>query len=202
MRRIVATILALAVSVLALAGGAPAEAGGGCHNGVFSDRTGAQVELSKNCFEPTVVRIQQGQQVTWTNNDPDAHAVTGAANSWGMTGRVGKGGEEIDPGQSVSYQFDNPGVFPYFCIFHPSMTGAVVVGDGRAVSSGTSAGVGVSAVSARVPGSDANRASGAGSVSTDSGDGVAIPLVIGIGVLAAMGGFAAAFVLRRRSTPS
>src|SRR5207253_5773849 len=115
---------------------------------VFSDRTGAQVELSKNCFEPTVVRIQQGQQVTWTNNDPDAHAVTGAANSWGMTGRVGKGGEEIDPGQSVSYQFDNLGVFPYFCIFHPSMTGAVVVGDGRAVSSGTSAGVGVSAVGA------------------------------------------------------
>ena len=57
-------------------------------------------------------------------------------------------------------------------------------------------------VSARVPGSDANRASGAGSASTDSGDGVAIPLVIGIGVLAAMGGFAAAFVLRRKSTPS
>ena len=82
------------------------------------------------------------------------------------------------------------------------LAGAVVVGDGRAVSSGTSAGVGVSAVSARVPGSDANRASGAGSASTDSGDGVAIPLVIGIGVLAAMGGFAAAFVLRRKSTPS
>src|SRR5438445_10411391 len=98
MRRIVATILALAVSVLALAGGAPAEAGGGCHNGVFSDRTGAQVELSKNCFEPTVVRIQQGQQVTWTNSDPDAHAVTGAAKSWGMTVRVGEAGDEIDQG--------------------------------------------------------------------------------------------------------
>ena len=202
MRRIGAMILALAMGALALTGGTTAEAGGGCHNGVFSDRAGAQVELSKNCFEPTVVRIQQGQQVTWTNNDPEPHAVTGAANSWGMTGRVGKGGEEIDPGKSVSYQFEKPGVFPYFCIFHPSMTGAVVVGDGRAVSSGTSAGDGVSAVSARVPGSDANSSAGVASASTDSGDGIAIPLVIGIGVLAAMGGFAAAFVLRRKSTPS
>jgi plastocyanin len=194
-------VMALAIGALALTGSAPAEAGGGCHNGVFSDMTGAQVELSKNCFEPTVVRIQQGQQVTWTNNDPDPHAVTGAANSWGMTGRVGKGGEEIDPGKSVSYQFDNSGVFPYFCIFHPSMAGAVVVGDGRAVSSGASAGDGVSAVSALAPGGDATNPRAA-SASTDSGDGVAVWLVIGIGALAAMGGFVAAFVLRRKSTPS
>jgi len=201
MRRIGAIFLALSIGALALIGGGPAEAGGGCHNGAFSDGTGAQVELSKNCFEPTVVRIQQGQQVTWTNSDPEAHAVTGAANSWGMTGRVGKGGEEIDPGKSVSYQFGKPGVFPYFCIFHPSMTGAVVVGDGRAVSSGTSAGDGVSVVSARVPGSNANDSSAAGA-STDSGDGVAVWLVIAIGALAAMGGFVAASVLRRRSKPS
>jgi len=188
-------ILAVAVSVLALAGGAPVEAGGGCHSNVFSDEAKTTVELSKSCFSPAVVRVQAGDQVTWTNTDPDVHTVTGVANSWGTD-------EKIGPDQSVSYKFDKPGVFPYFCYLHPSMAGAVVVGDGRAVSSGTSVGVGVSAVSARVPGSDANRASGAGSVSTDSGDGVAIPLVIGIGVLAAMGGFAAAFVLRRRSTPS
>ena len=204
MHRIAAMAIALAVGALALAGGAPAEAGGGCHNGVFSDRTGAQVELSKNCFEPTVVRIQQGQQVTWTNHDPDPHAVTGAANSWGMTGRVGKGGEEIDPGKSVSYQFDNPGVFPYFCIFHPSMAGAVVVGEGRVVSSGTSAGDGVRAVSALALRDRASSSAGSASASTHSvaGDGVAIPLVIGIGALAAMGGFVAATVLRSRSRAS
>jgi plastocyanin len=195
MHRIAAMILAVAVSVLALAGGAPVEAGGGCHSNVFSDEAKTTVELSKSCFSPAVVRVQAGDQVTWTNTDPDVHTVTGVANSWGTD-------EKIGPDQSVSYKFDKPGVFPYFCYLHPSMAGAVVVGDGRAVSSGTSVGVGVSAVSARVPGSDANRASGAGSASTDSGDGVAIPLVIGIGVLAAMGGFAAAFVLRRRSTPS
>jgi hypothetical protein len=32
----------------------------------------------------------------------------------------------------VSYTFEEVGVFPYFCVFHPAMVGAVVVGDGAA----------------------------------------------------------------------
>jgi plastocyanin len=187
--------IALAVGALALAGGAPAEAGGGCHSNVFSDEAKTTVELSKNCFSPTVVRVQAGDQVTWTNTDPDVHTVTGVANSWGTD-------EKIAPEQSVSFKFDKSGVFPYFCYLHPSMAGAVVVGDGRAASTGTAAGDGVSAVSVRAPGGDANSPAEAASASTDSGDGVAIPLVIAIGVLAAMGGFVAATVLRSKSTPS
>ena len=132
MHRIAAMILAVAVSVLALAGGAPVEAGGGCHSNVFSDEAKTTVELSKSCFSPAVVRVQAGDQVTWTNTDPDVHTVTGVANSWGTD-------EQIAEGQSVSYKFDKSGVFPYFCYLHPSMAGAVVVGDGRAVSSRTSA---------------------------------------------------------------
>jgi plastocyanin len=195
MRRIGAVILAVVVSVLTLAGGAPAEAGGGCHSNVFNDEAKTTVELSKNCFSPTVVRVQAGDQVTWTNTDPDVHTVTGVASSWGTD-------EKIAPEQSVSYKFDKSGVFPYFCYLHPSMVGAVVVGDGRAASAGTAAGDGVRAVSARVPGGDANSSAGAASGSTDSADGVAIPLVIGIGLLAAMGGFVTATVLRRKSASS
>jgi len=195
MRRIGAMVLAVMVGALALTGGTPAEAGGGCHSTVFTDEAKTTVELSKSCFSPTVVRVQTGDQVTWTNTDPTAHTVTGVADSWGTD-------QQIAEGQSVSYKFDKSGVFPYFCYLHPSMVGAVVVGDGRAASAGTAAGDGVSAVSARVPGSDANSSAGTASGSTDSGDGVAIPLVIGIGAVAAMGGFAAAFVLRRKSAAS
>ena len=181
MHRMAAMALALGVSALTLAGGTPAQAGGGCHSNVFSDEAKTTVELSKSCFSPTVVRVQAGDQVTWTNSD-----------------------EEIDPGKSVSYQFDNPGVFPYFCIFHPSMAGAVVVGDGRVVSSGTSAGDGVRAVSALALRDRASSSAGSASASINSGagDSVAIPLVIGIGALAAMGGFVAATVLRSRSRAS
>jgi len=125
------------------------------------------------------------------------HTVTGVANSWGTD-------EQIAEGQSVSYKFDKSGVFPYFCYLHPSMAGAVVVGDGRAVSSGTSAGDGVRAVSALALRDRASSSAGSASASTHSvaGDGVAVPLVIGIGALAAMGGFVAATVLRSRSRAS
>ena len=197
MHRMAAMALALGVSALTLAGGTPAQAGGGCHSNVFSDEAKTTVELSKSCFSPTVVRVQAGDQVTWTNSDPTAHTVTGVANSWGTD-------EQIVEGQSVSYKFDKSGLFPYFCYLHPSMAGAVVVGDGRAVSSGTSAGDGVRAVSALALRDRASSSAGSASASTHSvaGDGVAIPLVIGIGALAAMGGFVAATVLRSRSRAS
>jgi hypothetical protein len=32
-------------------------------------------------------------------------------------------------GGSVSYSFDEAGVYPYVCTWHPGMVGAVVVGD-------------------------------------------------------------------------
>src|SRR5213592_364478 len=110
MRRISA-IVALTIGVLTLAAGAPAEAGGGCHSTVFSDEAKTSVELSKSSFSPTVVRVQAGDQVTWTNSDPTAHTVTGVANSWGTD-------QQIAEGQSVSYKFDKSGVFPYFCYLH------------------------------------------------------------------------------------
>ena len=196
MHRITGLAITALTAALAIAfTSSPAEAGGGCHSNVFTDVAKTSVELSKNCFSPTVVRVQPGDQVAWTNTDPTAHTVTGVADSWGTE-------QEITEGQSLSYKFDKSGVFPYFCYLHPSMVGAVVVGDGRAVSSGTTARDGVSAVSAVAPAAGANSSNQAASESTDSGDGAAIPLVIGIGALAAMGGFVTATVLRRRSTPS
>lgn len=194
MRRIAAIAMVTAVVGLAGIGAGPASAGGGCHNDVFSDETNTQVELSKNCFEPTVVRVAPGDTVTWTNSDPDPHTVTGAARTWGSD-------DKVNAGASVSYQFDETGVFPYFCYLHPSMVGAVVVGDGSAASAGPPADGGVKAVSAEAPGGEA-AADEAGRVAEDDADsGVrTAPIVIGVGVLAAMTGFAGALILRRKST--
>ena len=118
---------ALAVSVLfliALSLGAPAAmAGGGCHGGEFNDARGVKVDLVSACFSPTVIRIQPGQRVTWTNQDSMVHTVTGAAYRWGST-------NELGTHQSISFRFAASGVFPYFCVIHPGMVGAVVVGDG------------------------------------------------------------------------
>ena len=192
MHRITAITIVSAVVALALAGGPSAEAGGGCHSDVFSDEANTQVELTKNCFTPTVTRVQPGNTVTFTNTDPDIHTVTGVANTWGSD-------ENVRAGESVSYQFDETGVFPYFCYFHPSMVGAVVVGDGSAASGGA-ANDGVKAVSAEVSGGQAAEDEPAEALDEDAGNGVrTVPIVIGVGLLAAIGGFAGALVLRRKS---
>lgn len=102
-----------------------AAAGGGCHApadielSTGGDRTALIAECA---FQPTVTYIEPGERITWTNEDMFAHTVTGAASSWGTEAALAKG-------ETVTYRFDEEGVFPYYCVYHPSMVGAVVVGD-------------------------------------------------------------------------
>ena len=107
---------------------ATAAAGGGCHpeslNPSSADATGsksATVPAEKCQFSPTVLYVDPGTDVTWTNEDPVPHTVTGF--SFGS-------GDELMKGDRVAYRFDEEGVFPYSCILHPGMNGAIVVGDG------------------------------------------------------------------------
>src|SRR5439155_15728820 len=117
--------------LIALSLGAPAAvAGGGCHSSQFTDARGVRVDVQNLCFTPTVIRIQPGQRVTWTNQDDTAHTVTGAAFRWGSTDQLGFH-------QTISFRFADSGVFPYFCLIHPGMVGAVVVGDGTSAATTT-----------------------------------------------------------------
>jgi plastocyanin len=107
-----------------------AAAGGGCHptNRVPSavDATGTkkvEVPIEKCEFRPTVLYVDPGAEVTWTNHDPMYHTVTGPLLTWGST-------DDVLDGDQVSYRFDDEGVHPYACILHPGMNGAIVVGDG------------------------------------------------------------------------
>jgi plastocyanin len=195
MRQLAAIAITAAMIGLAYASGAPVHAGGGCHSEILSDEAKAQVELTKNCFAPIVARVLSGDTVTFTNSDPDAHTVTGVANSWGTY-------DELGQGDAVSYEFDAPGVFPYFCVLHPSMVGAVVVGGGVPAAASRTAGDGVKAVSALAPGEGAEDSGGQAITETDDGGDMTVPLVIGVGVLAAGAGFAGALVLRRKSASS
>jgi hypothetical protein len=68
------------------------------------------------------VHADAGARVTWLNDQSDLpHTVTGANASWGSF-------EELAPnGESWSYEFDKEGTYPYYCVLHPGMIGAVVV---------------------------------------------------------------------------
>jgi plastocyanin len=125
MRRSVAA-LALAVVSCAFLLVAPGTAGAGgfCSDGNFTDARGTTVELSKFCMTPTILRVDKGAEVTFQNNDPELHMLGGVNNAFGNLHT------ELRPKESISYTFNDDGVFPYLCILHPGMAGAIVVGDG------------------------------------------------------------------------
>jgi plastocyanin len=123
-RLALASFGALLLLVLVPAG--PALAGGGCHNGV-TNGSGTTVEIVDACFTPTILHVQPGDSVRFVNTDPFVHNVT--ANLWGHF-------DDLEPGTGFSATFDDPGVYPYACTYHPGMSGAIVVGDGTGAGNG------------------------------------------------------------------
>lgn len=126
MRRL-AIFLGLLSAIVLHFPAAPAFAGGGggCHGG-RQEVSGTTVDIADFCFTQTIVHVSPGQSVTWTNRDEVEHTVTGVGSEWG----------DYQPrrrGDTVRSRFDIAGVYPYFCVFHPGMVGAVVVDANTAV---------------------------------------------------------------------
>jgi plastocyanin len=115
-----------AVAGMALWGGSGmASAGGGCmHSTGPTTGRGDTVEMLDMCFTSTVLYVKPGTEVTWTNRDETGHNVVGVGGTWGNLDQT------LNNGDTVSYRFDQDGVFPYACWIHPGMIGAIVVGDG------------------------------------------------------------------------
>ena len=109
------TLLA-AVAIVVLAG-----CGGG--DEAASPVATSQVDLPRSYrFEPEAITVPVGTTVTWTNNDQFTHSVR----------LVDDGGSVLtmEPGQSVSFTFDEPGLRHYDCSFHATdMQGTVLVTD-------------------------------------------------------------------------
>lgn len=125
------TLAVFIVTAAALAATSPAQAGGGGCHGSRTTGSGDTVDLEANCFGPTVLHVEPGTTVTWTNQDNVVHTVTGAGGIFGST--------QLLKDDTFSHTFDESGVFPYVCVVHPTMLGAVVVGD--AASTGTPAAI-------------------------------------------------------------
>ena len=122
-RRVLA-VLALATAAMWPA--ATVSAGGGCH-GRATQGTGDTVAMAKLCFTPSVLRVDPGTEVTFVNRDPFVHNLSG--NRWGYF-------DDLHQGDTYTATFDEPGVYPFACTYHPGMTGAIVVGDGTGAGSG------------------------------------------------------------------
>ncbi|HEV3464322.1 MAG TPA: plastocyanin/azurin family copper-binding protein, partial [Actinomycetota bacterium] len=126
-RRLPAVVLLLAVLAATALTAVPASAGGGgCHRPA-TDGRGTTVALTELCFSPTVLRVEEGSQVTIVNRDAVAHPLARPGRDWYWEGTAG---------DRTTVRLDQAGTYPFFCYAHPGMVGVVVVGDGQGTGSG------------------------------------------------------------------
>jgi plastocyanin len=186
------TLLSVTVALLATAwtsSAAVAGGGGGCY-GPASDGSGTRAVIEELCFTPTVLHVDPGSTVTWVNRDRGIpHTVTGANRAWGSP-------EELRLGDEATFRFDRNGVYPYYCVYHPGMSGAVVVGDGSGSGVAGTTGVELVAESSPVSATSERTEPAAG------GPGTLAWAIGGLALGIVAGGFGALALRRRLQTPA
>jgi plastocyanin len=78
------------------------------------------VDIKDLAYNPDSVEIPVGATVTWTNSDTVPHTATAQDRGVLQSGT-------LNPGDSYSQTFDQPGTFDYFCEFHANMKGTIIV---------------------------------------------------------------------------
>lgn len=91
-----------------------------CEGEALEDITPAigvnQITVEDNRFEPRVVQITKGTEVTWTWEGDANHDVVGDDFS-----------APVQREGTFSYTFETPGFYKYVCRLHSGMTGAITV---------------------------------------------------------------------------
>ncbi len=79
------------------------------------------IDIAGFAFSPDSLEINVGDSVLWTNSDAAPHTTT--TDDAGATWDSGT----LTTGMSWGMTYNTPGVFPYHCDIHPSMTAILVV---------------------------------------------------------------------------
>jgi len=82
-------------------------------------------ETSDACFIPSMVSINTGDTVSWSNDDTAAHTVTSGTPQGGPDKVFDSGLFLV--GNTFDVTFDSAGSYDYFCMVHPWMAGKVTV---------------------------------------------------------------------------
>jgi plastocyanin len=77
------------------------------------------VTIKQYAYGPGSMNIEQGDTVTWTNQDTASHDVVVTS------GPVSFRSPMLDKGESWSYTFTTAGAYSYTCSVHPDMRGSV-----------------------------------------------------------------------------
>jgi plastocyanin len=77
------------------------------------------VHIRDDKFQPPSITVRAGDQVSFINDDDDAHTATADDGSWDSEG--------LNQGQTWSRTFSKGGKITYHCTVHPFMKGTLVV---------------------------------------------------------------------------
>jgi plastocyanin len=78
------------------------------------------VAIQNFAFDPKTLKVKQGTTIIFVNHDSSKHTVTSDS------GKFDSG--DINPGQSFTLKLDEPGTYPYFCVFHGDKGGVDMAG--------------------------------------------------------------------------
>ncbi|HEX2853935.1 MAG TPA: hypothetical protein VHO24_11905 [Opitutaceae bacterium] len=86
------------------------------------------VHIRGMLFQPATLQISRGDSITWINDDILMHAVksTDPKNPWQSI--------DLPPRKSWTRTFTQGG--PYFCPYHPPMTGEIAIAQTKNLASG------------------------------------------------------------------
>lgn len=94
---------------------------GGATGPVVSIQPGSAAQTTTTYYSPSTITVVLGvnSTVTWVNNDQAPHTVTATDGSFNSG--------NLNAGQTWSHTFTAPGVYAYYCSYHPWMKGTVIV---------------------------------------------------------------------------
>lgn len=102
---------------LALAGG---DGGGSAPSAGGAAEKTTRVTVQDFNFKPPAIQVKTGAKVTFTNEDSAVHTAT--SEQEGLFDS-----DDLERGRPRSITFDKPGTFAYYCVYHATMKGEVVV---------------------------------------------------------------------------
>lgn len=84
------------------------------------------ISIKNNSFNPSVIVVKRGTEITWTNEDNTAHQI--ASDSRNVKNPLPELGSKVmAKGDSYIFMFTKPGTFDYYCRLHPFMKGTIIV---------------------------------------------------------------------------
>ena len=76
------------------------------------------VKINGLVFSPAQAHAKVGDTIEWVNEDFVAHTATAQTGEWDVV---------VAPKKSMSQILNKPGTIQYYCRFHPTMKGSVIV---------------------------------------------------------------------------